>query len=146
MIISREYENHNGTWVTYGACDGTVCNYQGGDYWPDGSDEFRIGDTPQNREEEWVSVEIEVFANEGIINLYIHTTDGAMSGLYTSQTMVRPGSSFRYMDILGGYMARAVQPHADNYFMVDSLTVDDAYIGPPQGFINPPPMPPTIIN
>jgi hypothetical protein len=108
----------------------------GRDYWPDGTDELRIGDAPHNREEEWISVEVEVFANEGIINLYVYTADGELSGLYTSQTMANPGSSFRYMDILGGYMGRAVQADPDNYFMIDSLVVDDSYIGPPEGFVD----------
>ncbi|MET0051539.1 MAG: hypothetical protein ABW095_10730 [Candidatus Thiodiazotropha sp.] len=146
MIISREYSNQYGTWATYGACDGTVCNYQGGDYWPDGTDEFRIGDLPSNREEEWISVEFEVNASRGTINMYIYTADGTLSGLYTSKSMASPGGSFRYIDILGGYMAAAVQANPDNYFMIDDLVINTSYIGPPQGFVGATPSPPTIIE
>jgi hypothetical protein len=146
MVISREYSNQYGTWVTYGACDGTICNYEGNDYWPDGTDSFRIGDLPNNREEEWISVEFEVNASRGTINLYIYTADGVLNGLYTSQNMARSGGAFRYMDILGGYMARAIQAHPDNYFMFDNLVIDTSYIGPPSGFVGAAPSPPTIFE
>jgi hypothetical protein len=146
MFISRQFENSLGYWETIGACDGTVCNYQGGDYWPDGTDEYRIGDQPNNREEEWISIELEAFANEGRINIYIHTADGVLSGLYTSQTMARPGSAWMYIDILGGYMGRAYQVHQDNYFIIDNLVIDDSYIGPPQGFVGAAPSPPRMFE
>ena len=141
MIISREDDSQN--WVTYGACDGTVCNYQGGGWWPDGTDDFRIGNAPLNREEEWISVEFEANASTGIINLYIYTRDGQLSGRYTSQSMARTGGMFKYIDIIGGYMDEGLQSDPNSYFMLDELKIDSQYIGPPAGFVvdgvpNPP--------
>ncbi|MCW9014604.1 MAG: hypothetical protein OQL06_12545 [Gammaproteobacteria bacterium] len=134
MIISHQY-NTIGDWVSYGACDGTVCNYQGGGWWPDGTDEFRLGNDPLHREEEWISVELESNAATGLINLYIYTQDGELSGLYTQQTMARPGGLFKYLDILGGYMDPATSAaDANTYFMIDELKIDSQYIGPPPGF------------
>lgn len=132
MIISHQYDNNE--FVSYGACDGTVCNYQGGGYWPDGTDDFRIGNPPNNREEEWICVEFEGRATDGVISLYITTQDGVLNGLYTQQTMAQPGGTFRYIDILGGYMDYG-NPDENTYFKIDELKVDDSYIGCPDGFV-----------
>lgn len=149
MIISR---NHNG-WRTYGSCDNTVCNYEGGDFWPDGTDSFRIGDRPENREEEWISVELEANMMTGKIKVYVYTQDGDLAGLYTETTMkerprsqpdlpavIGPGTPLmHYIDMIGGYFNDPpTTPHytSDTYFMIDELKVDDSYIGPPEGFVD----------
>src|SRR5690606_29727985 len=104
MIILREWTNSQGTFETMGACDGTVCRYQGGDYWPDGTDRLRIGHSPVGREREWISVELEANTRTGIIRLYVHTQDGELSGLYIEQPMIDtgPGGVWSYVDIIGG--------------------------------------------
>jgi hypothetical protein len=144
MIISR---NHNG-WVTYGACDGTVCEYEGGDYWPDGTDSFRIGTQSGSRVNEWICVEFEANARTGLIKLYITSQDGELSGLYTQQRMANPGDVFSYIDIIGGYINFAPRASANNYFILDKLAVDDSFIGPPSGFIAgaTPPNPPRLVQ
>lgn len=144
MIISREYDAGGGDiWVTYGACDNTVCRYEGGDYWPDGTDGFRIGDPPNNREEEWICVEFEANSVEGTIRLYIHTQDEALGGLYVEQTMDDTGAGglFGYVDILGGYFGNEGTADENNYFMLDELVIDDGTIGCPEGFGSPRPDP-----
>lgn len=138
MIILRESSNSQGTYETMGACDGTVCQYEGGDYWPDGTDSLRIGQAPAGREREWISVELEANTRTGIIRLYVDTQDGELSGLYIEQPMIDtgPGGIWSYVDIIGGYMEGASRQHAENYFMIDELVIDDSYIGPPEGFVS----------
>ncbi|MET0067983.1 MAG: hypothetical protein ABW076_16685 [Candidatus Thiodiazotropha sp.] len=146
MIISRTYNNET-DWVTYGACDNTVCRYEGGDYWPDGSDSYRIGPPPFNRSNEWVSVELEANTRTGLISLYITTQDGVLSGRYVQNSMATPGEVFSYIDVIGGYTNFASIPDPENYFIIDELVIDDSYIGPPAGFIaGNPPSPPTILE
>lgn len=145
MIGGRVYDD--GTYRTWGACDNTVCNYEGGGLWPDGTDSFKIGAEPYGRSNEWVSVEFEANSRTGVIRLYITTEDGLLNGLYTQQTMAGPGGAFNYIDILGGYFNTASAAHPDNYFIIDKLVIDNHYIGPPEGFIaGTPPSPPTILE
>lgn len=143
MMISRPYND----WMTYGACDGTTCRYQGGDFWPDGTDSFRVGNPP-NREAQWICVEFEADSSSGIINIYLHTQDGALSGLYVSKTMGTPGEQWSYVDIIGGYFHPGGTADANNYFKIDELAISDRYIGPPQGFVTGArrPAQPLIIN
>jgi hypothetical protein len=147
MIISRQ----PGDYVAYGSCDNTVCNYNvhhnnQEPYWPDGNDQFRIGDSAigvnsmgqvwEQVEEEWVSVEFEVDTVEGYIRTYIYTQSGRIAGEIVTKQMDYPGSTLKYIDILGGYMGQAIQAHPGNYFMIDNLAIDDSYIGPPAGFVD----------
>lgn len=143
MIGGRQ----EGSWRTYGACDNTICRYEGGDFWPDGTDSYKIGDPPFAREDEWISVEFEANSRTGIIRLYITSEDGELNGLYVQQSMSTPGGAFNYIDVLGGYFNIAPEPHPDNYFIIDKLVIDDNYIGPPDGFIaGNPPSPPRILE
>jgi hypothetical protein len=143
MIGGRQ----EGSWRTWGACDNTVCMYEGGDMWPDGTDSFRVGDRPYNREDEWFSVEFSANSRTGVINLYIFSQDGELSGLYVSKTMENTGGAFNYIDVLGGYFNTSAPASADNYFIIDELVIDDNYIGPPEGFVaGNPPNPPTLIE
>jgi hypothetical protein len=138
MIISRSYDG----WQTYGACDSTVCKYEGGDYWPDGTDSLRIGDRPENREEEWISVELEANIRTGKAKLYIYTQDGQLSEVYAeknlSESPVGTGTpSLHCIDIIGGYFGSAPTSYTEHtYFMIDELKVDDSYIGPQEGFVD----------
>lgn len=139
MIIFRDWTTPDGqTWETIGACDGTVCKYKGGDYWPDGTDTLRMGNRPLAREAEWISIELEANTRTGIIRLYIDTQDGQLSGLYVEQPMVDtgPGGVWSYVDIIGGYMAPNDRADPNNYFMIDELVIDSRRIGPPAGFSN----------
>lgn len=141
MIISRQHED----WVTYGVCMGTVCEYEGGDYWPDGTDSFRIGNPPLNRSEEWISVEMESDTATGMTRLYIYTQDGALNGLYVERPITRGSGGFSYIDILGGYMDTAARVDADTYFLIDEVKISTDYIGPPEGFLtDPPPAAPRV--
>ncbi len=155
MIISHQHDDH----VAYGNCDNIVCMYNVNHdnpepWWPDGNDQFRIGDPAigvnangqdwEQIEEQWVSVEFEVDTVEGYIRTYVYTQSGRIAGEILTRQMAYPGSSFKYIDILGGYMQRAVQADPDNYFMISHLVIDDSYIGPPAGFVggtNPTPTP-----
>jgi hypothetical protein len=96
-----------------------------------------IGDPPLAREEEWISVEFEANTTTGMIRLYVDTQDGALSGLYVERAMddTGPGGTWSYIDLVGGYMAQAVQADPDNYYRIDELAVGSQRIGPPAGFV-----------
>ncbi|MEJ2612260.1 MAG: hypothetical protein P8179_19890 [Candidatus Thiodiazotropha sp.] len=143
MFIS--WYNEEGGWRSLGACNGTVCNYHGGDYWPNEDDTFRIG--PENRLGEWISVECETNTITGKMKVYIYTQDGEEHGLYAEQDMKEatspygPGTTpIHYVDIIGGYFNKKglAQYTDDAYYIIDELKVDDSYIGPPTGFIKTP--------
>lgn len=104
MIILREASSGGQTWETLGACDGTVCRYDAGDYWPDGTDRLKIGNPPVAREDEWISIEFEANTRTGMIRLYIDTLDGRLSGLYIERPMddSGPGGTWSHVDIIGG--------------------------------------------
>lgn|SRR5512138_503136 len=136
MIILRESSSGGQTWETMGACDGTVCRYEGGDFWPDGRDRLKIGNSPVAREQEWISIEFEANTRTGMIRLYVDTEDGDLSGLYIERPMDDSGAggTWAYVDIIGGYFNLDSRADAGNYFMLDELVIDSRRIGPPEGF------------
>jgi hypothetical protein len=136
MIILRESSSGGQTWETMGACDGTVCRYEGGDYWPDGTDRLKIGNRPVAREEEWISVEFEANTRTGMIRLYVDTQDGELSGLYIERPMddSGPGGTWAYIDVIGGFFNNASTADPNNYIKFDELQIDSKRIGPPAGF------------
>lgn len=140
MLIYGEWPSTVGAnvWDTLAPCDGTVCRFQGGDYWSDGTDSFRIGNGTTGRAQEWICIEIEAnTAGSGTITLYIDTRDGRLSGQYITRPMDSSGGGgvWRYMDILGGYMNRGnTRADAENYFVIDELAFSTSRIGPPAGF------------
>lgn len=136
MIILRESSSGGQTWETMGACDGTVCRYEGGDFWPDGTDRLKIGNPPVAREEEWICIEFEANTRTGMIRLYVDTEDGDLSGLYIERPMddSGPGGTWAYVDIIGGFFNLASRADPNNYFMLDELVIDSRRIGPPEGF------------
>lgn len=138
MIITRHMGTGTGRWETWGACDGTVCRYEGGDFFPDGTDTLRIGNATGARERQWISVEFEANTTTGMIRLYVDSQDGALSGLYVERHMDDTGAGgvWSYIDTIGGYMAPAERADPENYFMIDELTIDSRRIGPPAGFNN----------
>jgi hypothetical protein len=141
MLIYGEWPQNFGAnaWDTLAPCDGTVCRYQGGDYWSDGTDSFRVGNGTTGRSHEWISVEMEAnTAGGGTITLYIDTQDGREAGQYITRPMDDTGGGgvWRQMEILGGYMNRgsSVRGDPENYFMIDELAFSTTRIGPPSGF------------
>jgi hypothetical protein len=138
MIILREASSGGGTFETLGACDGTVCRYDAGDFWPDGTDRLKIGNRPSARETEWICIEFEANTRTGMIKLYIDTQDGALSGLYIQRPMddSGPGGTWSHVDIIGGYFNGASVADANNFFMIDELQISSSRIGPPAGFNN----------
>jgi hypothetical protein len=157
MLIYGEYPSNFGAnaWDTLGPCDGTVCRYEGGDYWPNGRETFRIGNGSTGRSHEWICVELEAnTAGNGSITLYIDTLDGRFSGQYITRPMDSSGGGgvWRYMDILGGYMNRgsSVESDPENYFLIDELAFSTTRIGPPAGFRDTPPpvvpAPPVLLS
>jgi hypothetical protein len=92
----------------YAPCDNTVCQYVSGNYpwWPGANEHLRIGPGPENRSEEWISVELEANMMTGMINVYIDTQDGELSGLYMQKPFSESpvgGTPFRFIDLIGGY-------------------------------------------
>lgn len=149
MIILRESSSGGQTWETLGACDGTVCRYDAGDFWPDGSDRLKIGNRPVAREEEWICIEFEANTRTGMIRLYVDTLDGRLSGLYIQRPMddSGPGGTWSHVDIIGGYFNGASRADPNNYFMIDELQISNSRIGPPAGFNNVPrPAPPSGVT
>jgi hypothetical protein len=138
MIITRHVGSGANRWETWGACDGTVCRYEGGDFFPDGTDSLRIGNVTGARERQWISVEFEANTSTGMIRLYVDTQDGQLSGLYVERPMDDSGAGgvWSYIDTIGGYMASAERADPENYFMIDELVIDSRRIGPPDGFSN----------
>lgn len=139
MLIYGEYPSNFGAdaWDSIAPCNGTVCRHEGGDYWPNGRETFRIGNgaasSPTGRAHEWVSVEIEANSNTGVIRLYIDTRDRPEP--LTWSTTTSTGGAFTMMDILGGYMNRGnARADAENYFIIDELAFSTTRIGPPSGF------------
>lgn len=138
MVIATDYQA--GNWESWAPCDGTVCKFEGGDMWPNGTERLRLGNNTQGngkRSNEWISVELEANTRTGMIKLYIDTQDGALSGLYVERYMddTGPGGTWSYVDLIGGYMNWGnVRADPENYFMLDDIVIDDSYIGPPSGF------------
>ena len=71
----------------------------------------------------------------GYSRVYIHTQDGAFSGVYHEVPLWDTGAfgNVAYLDIVGMYGQATGNP----WFMLDRLRVDDHYIGPPCGFVSP---------
>jgi len=138
MLIIGDW--NSGNWESWGACDGTVCRYEGGDYWPNGTERLRIGNNTTGggkRSNEWISVEFEANTRTGMIRLYVDTQDGEFSGLYIERPMddTGPGGTWSMVDIIGGYMNNGnVRSDPENYFMIDELVINSSRIGPPAGF------------
>lgn len=138
MVIATDYQE--GNWESWGACDGTVCRFEGGDYWPNGRERLRLGNNTQGngkRSNEWISVEFEANTRTGMIRLYIDTQDGEMSGLYIERPMddTGAGGTWSMIDIIGGYMNWGnVRADPENYFMIDELVINSSRIGVPAGF------------
>ncbi len=94
-------------------------------------------------------MELEANTRTGMIRLYVTTQDGELNGLYVERymTVSGPGGTWSHVDILGGYMAAGLQAHSGNFFMIDELTIDSKYIGPPVGFTSDTtPDPPTDVR
>lgn len=148
MIITQDNTDGEAPYETWGVCDGTVCKYDANDGYSRGDERLRIGNAPFAREHEWISVELEANTQTGMIRLYIDTQDGTLHGLYSERYMddTGPGGTWSF-GCVGGYMAAAVQAHAENYFKIDEVVTDASYIGPPAGFTSSVrPQPPTAFS
>ena len=137
MIIATDFTD--GNYESWGACDGTVCEHGGGDFWPNGNEALKLGDRTLGggrRSNEWISVELEANTRTGMIKLYIDTQDGAMSGLYVQKYMDSGlGGTWSMIDLIGGYMNWGnVRSDPENYFMIDELVISSTRIGPPANF------------
>jgi hypothetical protein len=133
---------------TYTPCDNTLCIFENGTYWPDGTESHKIGRGPGQRLEEWISVELEANVITGVVRLYIDTQDGELSGLYLEKRFEDSPSGegtplLKYIDTIGGWFNGGTARHPNTYYKIDELVIDDSYIGPPDGFVdgpNPPPI------
>lgn len=104
-----------------------------------------------SRVNEWVSIELETDLVAGRVNLYIHTQDGQVSGLYSSYDMNLqedpPFTSYPVTQLQGigfywgppGEYAPVGSRDENTYMKIDELKIDNRYIGPPTGFLNDPP-------
>lgn len=130
MVISRP--DPEGRGISYGLCDGTVCTYVGGDFWPDGSDTWVLDDSG------WSCVEFDFDLAEDRMQLFVTTPDGRFDDTEYLNATFRdeasgPGGVFTAVDIIGGYFASTTSD-PDNYYTIDDLVIDTAHIGPPPGF------------
>jgi hypothetical protein len=135
-------------WESWGACDGTACHYKGGGFVPDLRDSLRIGNPPDAREGEWISVEVEANTTTKKINLYVATKDGSVEGLYATHDLVDggPAGVWSYIQAIGGYMDEGVPAHPDNFILIDDLVISSTFIGPPTGFVIKTPKAPVQIS
>ena len=114
-----------------------MCRNQGGDYWPNGTETFRLGAPGRGRSHEWISVEFEANTRTGMIRLYVDTQDGAETGLYIERPMddTGTGGTWSMVDIIGGYMNRgSIRQDPENYFIIDDVVLSSSRIGPPANF------------
>jgi hypothetical protein len=152
MVIAQDEPNR--TYEAWGNCDGTVCRMENGDFWPDGTETFRLGNRNLGggrRSHEWICVELEANTRTGIQRLYIDTQDGRYRDLFIERPMDSsgPGGTWSYVDIIGGYMNWGnVRSDPENYFMIDELVINSSRIGPPANFHSstPRPNPPTALQ
>lgn len=134
MVISRP--DPQGRGIVYGLCDGTVCTYVGGDYWPDGSDTFWLSASSG-----WACLEFDFDLANDQMRMYVSTQDGRFDDtLYLTATFrdtnSGPGGIFTGIDTVGGYFA-AAQADPGNYYDIDDLALHTAHIGPPAAFVQP---------
>lgn len=101
------------------------------------------------RANEWVSFELEADLTRKVVNLFIHTEDGKVRGLYASHDMNQQ-EKFNSADFpivmiqgIGFFWHRAdevapVETRDNNtYLLIDEVKIDNKYIGPPSGFVAP---------
>lgn len=103
-----------------------------------------------SRVNEWVSFELETDLVAGRVNLYIHTQDGRVSGLYSSFDMSQeetpPHTNNPVTQLQGiGFYWGTPSEHApvstrdeNTYMKIDEVRIDNRYIGPPAGFLGDP--------
>ena len=125
-------------WQTYRPCHNTWC-------YPEdvpSNEPLQFGNNINNiRSDEWVSIELEADLDAGVINIYVYTDDGEVSGLYATNPFIDPNDPltgvFSYIDIIGGYFNydNNLNAATGNYFLIDELVIDDEYIGPPTNFL-----------
>lgn len=130
MVISRP--DTMGRGVSYGLCDGTVCTYHGGDFWPDGSDTWLLDAGG------WSCLEFEFDLQADTMRLFVSTDDGRFHDTPYFEASFRdensgPGGVFAAIDTIGGYFAQSASD-PDNYYDIDALVIDTQHIGPPAGF------------
>jgi hypothetical protein len=138
MVIAQDEPDRR--WEAWGNCDGTVCRMENGDYWPDGTETFRLGNRNLGggrRSHEWISVEFEANTRTGMQRLYIDTQDGQFHDVFIERPMDSSGAggTWSMIDIIGGYMNWGnVRSDPENYFKIDELVINSSRIGPPAGF------------
>lgn len=133
---------------TFGACDNTVCAYEGGKSRPDGSETFLIGDYL----DQWVNVEAVFDSAAHKVRVYITTPDQKLRDYLIAEQDIHAVSSSRdywnQVSILGAYIDLGTTPSEGMYWMIDELAIDDDYIGPPPGYLGgrdiSPPAPPVL--
>jgi hypothetical protein len=98
------------------------------------------------RSNEWISYELEADLKAKRVNLYIHTQDARVKGLYATHDMNAQESfdSTRYPIVMiqgiGFYwgtpdeLVPVEQRDDQTYVMIDEIKIDKQYIGPPKGF------------
>lgn len=138
MLIATDFIE--GRWESWAPCDGTVCRFESGEAWPNGTERLKLGDRTLGggrRSNEWICVELEANIRTGMIKLYVDTQDGAISGLNSERYMDYSGTGgiWSYIDIVGGYFnSGIVRSDPENYYLLDELVVSSSRIGPPANF------------
>lgn len=98
-------------------------------YWQENA-AFYINDTTNHST--WICVEYWIDTADGESGLYIWTAAGLQDSFYitnaVSGSATQTGFYFSYFNCYG-------VADADNYYIIDDLSVSNSYIGPPDGFV-----------
>lgn len=85
---------------------------------------------------DWVCFEFQANLSSNHLRIYVTTRDGVLNEtLKDSTTMASTSGLWSGIDIVGGYCQADGTVDANSYFIMDSLAVNNAYIGPPAGFV-----------
>lgn len=141
MMIAR-----SGPTTAFGACNGTVCNYNNT---PDNQDWWNEnGNEPDVRKLAgkwvWVEFQVDTHGPDGEIHIKMWDEDGIYRGTTVSQKMTNGGGNgetyggkIKYLDILGGYMVPMPTFAADPWYELERVEIvvgSDADLTPPAGF------------
>lgn len=85
---------------------------------------------------DWICFEFQANVSGNYLRLYATTRDGTYNEtLVDSTTLASTSGLWSGIDIIGGFCLGDGGLDANSYVILDTLAVDNAYIGPPTGFV-----------